>query len=289
MFIIAISAGKIARNPKNATPPPMIGMLSALFSAQARWTICFQPRHGISVGLSAVTPGSCSSLGAPDGSRSACGCGPRASAALAAARRAAFSSTRSRMRSTALSRFRVPATSVARPAAGQLGEAARARAVDGRLGGGEDRALQGRGEHDLAHPVLALQGVGCVVLVRHALPDLLEDGARDHTGQDAAEQADRPVDEFGSLAAHLVLLTARRAFAAFFAVLFVVFLAALRAVLRAAFSAAARRAAGTLAARFAPRAATPRSFLRGRPTRRASRATTPAPAATKVGRRTALS
>src|SRR3712207_540494 len=170
-----------------------------------------------------------------------------------------------------------------------LSEAAGARAVDGRLGGGEDRALQGRGEHDLAHPVLALQGVGRVVFVRHALPDLLEDGARDHTGQDAAEQADRPVDEFGSLAAHLVLLAARRAFAAFFAVLFVVFLAALRAVLRAAFSAAARRAAGTLAARFAPRAATPRSFLRGRPTRRASRATTPAPAATKVGRRTALS
>src|SRR3712207_6553185 len=218
MFIIAISAGKIARNPKNATPPPMIGMLSALFSAQARRTICFQPSQGIWVGLSAVTPGSCSSLGAPGGSRSACGCGPRASASLAAARRAAFSSTRSRMRSTALSRFRVPATSVARPVAGQLGEAAGPGAVDGRLGRREDRALQGRGEHDLAHPVLALQRVGGVLLVCHALPDLLEDGTGDDTGQDATEQPDRPVDELGSLAAgHFVLLAARRAFAAFLA------------------------------------------------------------------------
>src|SRR5918998_1571712 len=213
MFIIAISAGKIARKPKKATPPPMIGMLSALFSAQARWTICFQPRQGISVGLSAVTPGSCSSLGAPGGSRSACGCGPRASAALATARRAAFSSTRSRMRSTALSRFWVPATSVARPVTGQLGEAAGAGPVDGRLGGCEDRTLQRRGEDDLAHPVLALQRVGGVVLVRDPLPDLLEDGTGDHTGQDAAEQADRPVDQLGSLAAaHVVLLLARRAF-----------------------------------------------------------------------------
>src|SRR5919112_1688764 len=240
MFIIAISAGKIARNPKNATPPPMIGMLSALFSAHARRTICFQPRQGISVGLSALMPGSCCSLGAPGGGSLARGSGPRASAARAAARRAAFSSTRSRMRSTALSRCRVLATSVARPVAGQLGEAAGAGAVDGRLGRGEDGPLQRRGEHDLAHPVLALQRIGGVVLVRDPLPDLLEDGTGDDTGQDAAEQADRPVDQLGSLAAaHLVLLLARRAFAFRFAVLF--------AILRAAFSAAARRAATTLA------------------------------------------
>src|SRR3954465_7736637 len=67
MFIIAIIAGKIARKPKNATPPPMIGMLSALFSAQARRTICFQPCQGIWVGLSAVMPGSSCSLRAPPG------------------------------------------------------------------------------------------------------------------------------------------------------------------------------------------------------------------------------
>src|SRR5918998_873470 len=258
MFIIAISAGKIARKPKNATPPPMIGMLSALFSAQARRTICFQPRQGISVGLSAVMPGSSCSPGAPGGSRSACGWGPRASAALAAARRAAFSSTRSRMRSTALSRFRVPATSVARPVAGQLGEPAGPGAVDGRLGRREDGALQGCGEHDFPHPVLALQRVRRVLLVRHALPDLLEDGTGDHAGQDAAEQADRPVDELGSLAAgHFVLLTARRAFAAFFPACFVLF--------RAAFAVAARRAAATLAARLPPppaaRPATPRALV----------------------------
>src|SRR5919107_1550413 len=227
MFIIAISAGKIARNPKNATPPPMIGMLSALFSAHARRTICFQPRQGISVGLSALMPGSCCSLGAPGGGSLARGSGPRASAACPAA----FSSTRSRMRSTALSRCRVPATSVARPVAGQLGEAAGAGAVDGRLGRGEDGPLQRRGEDDLLHRVLALQRVGGVALLRHALPDLLEDGTGDDTGQDAAEQADRPVDQLGSLAAaHLVLLLARRAFAFRFAVLF--------AVLRAAFFAA---------------------------------------------------
>src|SRR5918998_6641762 len=268
MFIIAISAGKIARKPKNATPPPMIGMLSALFSAQARRTICFQPRQGISLGLSALMPGSRSSLGAPGGSRSACGCGPRPSASWAAARRAAFSSTRSRMRSTALSRCRVPATSVARPAAGQLGEAAGPRAVDGRLGRREDGALQGRGEHDLPHPVLALQCVGRVLLVRHALPDLLEDGTGDQTGQDAAEQADRAVDELGSLAAgHFVLLTARRAFAAFSAAFFLsaACFVLCRAALRAAFSVAARRAAATLAARLASRLAarpaTPRSLV----------------------------
>src|ERR671933_829212 len=112
MFSIAISAGNTARNPKNATPPPMIGMLSALFSAQARRTICFHPCQGISVGLSAEMPGSCCSSGAPT--------------------------------------------------------------VDGRLGRGEDGALQRRGEDDLLHRVLALQCIRSVVLVRHALPDLFE-------------------------------------------------------------------------------------------------------------------
>jgi hypothetical protein len=60
---MAIRAGKMARKPKNATPAAMIGMLSALCSAQARSTICSQPRGGIWVGLSAVTPGSARSLG----------------------------------------------------------------------------------------------------------------------------------------------------------------------------------------------------------------------------------
>src|SRR5918911_1338886 len=180
------------------------------------------------------------------------------------------------MRSTALSRCRVPATSVARPVAGQLGEAAGAGTVDGRLGRGEDGALQRRGEDDLLHRVLALQRVGGVVLVRHALPDLLEDRAGHHTGQDAAEQADRPVGELGSLAAaHLPLLLARRAFAVLFAVL--------RAALRAAFSAAALRAAATFAARFACRFATRRSLVPRRHTSRPSSAARPAPAPMTVG------
>src|SRR5215213_4699386 len=173
--MVAMRAGNADRNPKKATPPAMIGMLSALFSAHERLRICFHPLHGICVGFSAWMPGSSCGLGEPSGGRFGSGCGavPAFVAAAAAARRAAFSSTRSRMRSTALSRCLVPATSVARPVAGQLGEAAGAGAVDGRLGGGEDGPLQRRGEHDLAHPVLALQRVGGVVLVRDPLPDLL--------------------------------------------------------------------------------------------------------------------
>ena len=103
-----MSAGKIDRKPKNATPPAMIGMLSALFSAQARLRICFQPRHGIWVGFSAWMPGQLRGLGEPGGGRSGSVTGGRDAAsfaaAAAAARRAAFSSTRSRIRSTALSR-----------------------------------------------------------------------------------------------------------------------------------------------------------------------------------------
>src|SRR4051794_5401087 len=183
----------------------MIGMLSALFSAHARLTICFQPLSGIWVGFSALTPGSACSLGASCGGRSASSGGRPASGrgcvaaacsdAWAAARRAAFSSTRCLIRSTALSRWPVPVmsspwqmggkevpasgswrsrASVARPAPGELGEAARADAVDGRLRGGEDGALKGGSEHDLAQAVLALQRARCVVLVGDLLPDLLE-------------------------------------------------------------------------------------------------------------------
>src|SRR3954468_9901666 len=143
---MAISAGKTARKPKKATPPAMMGMLSALFSAHARFTICFHPRSGISVGFSAWMPGSSCSLGAPGGG--CCGsaepfaepvfaappfaapvfaaplfaaplfaaplfAAPLFAAPLfAAARRAAFSSTRSRIRSTALSRLLVPVIAV---------------------------------------------------------------------------------------------------------------------------------------------------------------------------------
>src|SRR3954469_10709458 len=124
---MAISAGNTARKPKKATPPAMMGMLSALFSAHARLTICFHPRSGISVGFSAWMPGSSCSLGAPGGG--CCGSAePFAAPVFAApvfaapvfaapvfsappfsaARRAAFSSTRSRIRSTALSRLLVP-------------------------------------------------------------------------------------------------------------------------------------------------------------------------------------
>src|SRR3954469_17030035 len=171
MEIRAIIAGKIDRKPKNATPPAMIGMLSALFSAQARLRICFHPRHGIAVGLSAWMPGSSCGVGASAGGRLGSGCPlpplPAALAALAAraaaARRAAFSSTRSRMRSTALSRGLVPVTelllecaegttsallkglerplSVAGPAAGEPGEGAGPGPVDGGFGGREDGAL----------------------------------------------------------------------------------------------------------------------------------------------------
>src|SRR3954447_250398 len=220
MEIVAISAGKIARKPKNATPPAMIGMLSALFSAHARLTICFQPRSGIWVGFSAWMPGSTCSLGASFGGRSASGCGCRAassSAALAAARRGAFSSTRCLIRSTALSRWSVPvmtfplrqerrveerSASVAGPGSGQLGEPARAGAVDRGLGGGEDRSLERRGQDHLAHRVLALQRVGGFLLVRDPLPDLLEDDPGHGPGQDAADQPDGPVDDLGSLARH---------------------------------------------------------------------------------------
>src|SRR3954468_14488581 len=123
---MAISAGKTARKPKKATPPAMMGMLSALFSAHARLTTCFHPRSGISVGFSAWIPGSSCSLGAPGGG--CCGSAePFAAPVFAApvfaapvfsappfsaARRAAFSSTRSRIRSTALSRLLVPVIAV---------------------------------------------------------------------------------------------------------------------------------------------------------------------------------
>src|SRR4051794_10587221 len=200
----------------------MIGMLSALFSAHALLTICFQPRSGMSVGFSALTPGSTCSLGASAGGRSTSGRGcvsVVACADWAAARRAAFSSTRSRIRSTALSRWLVPAMSspwlesvsvgggrvgagrsVARPAPGELGEAAGSGPVDGRLRGREDGALQRGGQHDLAHLVLALQRARGVFLVGDLLPDLLEDDPGQGSGQDAADQADRPVGELRSLA-----------------------------------------------------------------------------------------
>src|SRR4051794_33607525 len=236
---MAISAGKTARKPKKATPPAMMGMLSALFSAHARLTICFHPRSGISVGFSAWMPGSSCSLGAPGGG--CCGSAEPfaapvfAVAVFAAARRAAFSSTRSRIRSTALSRLLVPviavslwmwaamrppavrvrapgvrspgarARSVARPGAGHLAEAMGSRAVYGGLRGREDGALDRGGEDDLPHRVLALQCARGVVLLRDELPDLLEDGPRHDAGQDPAQQADRPVDELDSLAQRLLL------------------------------------------------------------------------------------
>ena len=112
-----MSPGKIDRNPKKATPPEMIDMLSAWFSAQARLRICFHPDHGMVVGFSAVTPGSCARSGMSAGSSSARS--PDAAALAAAARRAAFSSTRCRIRSTALSCCVVPAivcSSFSRPA-----------------------------------------------------------------------------------------------------------------------------------------------------------------------------
>src|SRR3954471_6231927 len=179
MEMSAISAGKIDRKPKNATPPPMIGMLSALFSAHARFRICFHPRHGICVGFSAWMPGSSAGLGAPGGGAPGSRTGGAAAALAAAARRAAFSSTRSRIRSTALSRGLVPVTwvllgSVARPGAGELLEAAGNGPVDSRIGGREERARDGRGDHDLGHRVLALQRARGVVLLRDDLPDLLE-------------------------------------------------------------------------------------------------------------------
>src|SRR3954469_24940118 len=159
---MAIRAGKIARKPKKATPPAMIGMLSALFSAHDRLTTCFQPGRGIWLGLLASTPGSAFSSGASAGGWSASGragawAGRSWAAWAAAARRAAFSSTRSRIRSTALSRWVVPAMtfplemvgSVARPRAGELLEPAGSGTLDRGLRGGEDRALDGRGEHDL--------------------------------------------------------------------------------------------------------------------------------------------
>src|SRR3954447_19236018 len=228
---MAIRAGKIARKPKKATPPAMIGMLSALFSAHDRLTTCFQPGRGIWLGLLASTPGSAFSSGASAGGWSASGragawAGRSWAAWAAAARRAAFSSTRSRIRSTALSRWPMPAMtsssagggkaarwaggSVARPRPGELGEPARAGAVDGRLGGGEDGALDGRGEHHLGHLVLALQRARRVLLLGDQLPDLLEGEAGQASRQDAAHQADRPVGELGSLAQRLFLLGCAR-------------------------------------------------------------------------------
>src|SRR5215218_9155527 len=97
--------------------------------------------------------------------------------------------------------------SVAGPRTGQPGESPRAGAVDRRLGRGEDRALDGRGQHHLAHRVLALERPGCVVLLGHPLPDLLEQRPRDDTRQDAAQQADRAVRQLRSLAHRLLLAT----------------------------------------------------------------------------------
>src|SRR3954452_4447183 len=207
----------------------MIGMLSALFSAQARLTICFQPPHGIWLGFWAWMPGSSCGLGASGGGVSG---SPRSGADVAfaaAARRAAFSSTRSRIRSTALSWGLVPVMavppvgaavagtgpgpplgrSVARPGAGQLGEPAGPGAVDGGLRRGEDGALERGGEDHLAHRVLALQRGRCVVLVRHSLPDLLEDDPAQAPGEDATDEADRPVGDLCSLAQRFLLRMAR--------------------------------------------------------------------------------
>src|SRR3954447_7028164 len=179
----AIIAGKMARNPKNATPAPMIGMLSALFSAHARLTICFQPLAGICVGFSACTPGSSDSLGTSGAGRAASrrsvatmvdlvapswgsGSVDLSSAARAAARRAAFSATRSWIRSTALCGRWVSGIvlvlvsrwwlwgwrSVAGPGAGQLREAAGTAPAHQRLDDGDDRAAEGGGDQDLAQP-----------------------------------------------------------------------------------------------------------------------------------------
>src|SRR5437764_110460 len=115
--MIAISAGNSARKPKKATPAAMIGMLSAVFSAHDRLTICCQPRHGIWVGFSAPTPGSRSGPGTSGGSGGGgCSC-----------------------RSPVIG----PAGSVARPRAGELGEAVGPGPVDGGLRDGEDGALDG--------------------------------------------------------------------------------------------------------------------------------------------------
>ena len=53
----AISAGKMARNAKNATPAASIDTLSSLLSLNARRVICHQPRAGIWVGAWAWPPG----------------------------------------------------------------------------------------------------------------------------------------------------------------------------------------------------------------------------------------
>src|SRR5918993_2141081 len=223
----------MARKLKKATPPAMIGMLSALCSAHDRLTICFHPAHGIWVGFSAWMPGSSCGLGDPGGGRSGSPLDagvPSFAAFAAAARRAAFSSTRSRMRSTALSRCLVPAmtlppgagrrpaacsmsvhvpagtaapagtSSVARPGAGELLEPARTGPIDGGLGGGEDRAVDRRGEHGLPHPVLALQRGGGLLLVGDDLPDLLEKDPAQRAGHQAGDQADRPVGDLGPCA-----------------------------------------------------------------------------------------
>src|SRR5947209_8548149 len=95
--------------------------------------------------------------------------------------------------------------SVARPRAGDLREPAGAGALDGGLRRGEDGALDRGGEDDLAHRVLALQRLGCVLRVGDPLPDLLEDHSRDGTGRDAPDEADRLVGQLSSLAQRLLL------------------------------------------------------------------------------------
>src|SRR3954469_13765082 len=232
--MVAISAGNRARKAKNATPAPMIGMLSALFSAQARLTICTQPRAGISVGFSASTPGSCASLGMGWRARSASRCSvrtdvaddapvtvgasaARSSAIRAAARRSAFSCTRCRIRSTELSGrpvwtmglvlFSGDGRSVAGPGAGELGEAPGAAPADQGLDHGDDRAAQGGGEEDLAQPVLALHRGRGVVLACDLLPDQLEDRRGDRAGHQAPDQPDRTVGDLGALAHRFLLHT----------------------------------------------------------------------------------
>src|SRR4051794_16572556 len=95
------------------------------------------------------------------------------------------------------------------PRAGQLGETAGPHAGESCLFRGEDGALDGGGEDDLAHGVLALQRGRRVVLVRHRLPDLLEDDAAQAPGEDAADEADGPVGELCSLAQRFLLRVAR--------------------------------------------------------------------------------
>src|SRR5215218_1950374 len=82
----------------------------------------------------------------------------------------------------------------ARPRAGGVRERDARAAIDRLLRRPEDRALDGRGRHELAPRRVAVLGLRRLLVVDQA-PDLLEDLLADHAGDEAEDDAERREQE----------------------------------------------------------------------------------------------